>query len=90
MTLNRCAVVLPLLVLLAGCFGSKLTGKEPAELDEFKPGATWKCAGSAKWAEVGSAGLQPAVTRDAVYVANAEGELFRLDPVNGKKVWKIE
>ncbi len=39
--------------------------------------------------KVGSAGLQPAVTRDAVYVANADGELFRLDPVTGNKVWKI-
>lgn len=40
--------------------------------------------------EIGNAGLQPAVTRDAVYAANAGGELFRLDPVSGKKIWKID
>ena len=90
MTLNRSAVVLPLLVLLAGCFGSKLTGKEPAELRDFKPGASMEVRWKRTVGEVGSAGLQPAVTRNAVYVTNADGELFRLDPVNGKKVWKID
>ncbi len=86
----RFAAVLPLLLLLSACFGSKLTGREPAELRDFKPGATMELRWKRNVGKVGSAGLQPAVTRDAVYVANADGELFRLDPVTGKKVWKLD
>jgi len=86
----RSAVVLPVLVLLSGCFGSKLTGREPAELHDFKPAANMEVRWNRNVGEAGNAGLQPAVTRDAVYVANADGELFRLDPVTGKKVWKID
>lgn len=89
MKLNRSALLLPLLVLLAGCFGGKLKGKEPAELHDFKPGASMEVRWKRNVGEVGNAGLQPAVTPGAVYAANADGELFRLDPVSGKKVWKI-
>jgi len=86
----RLAAVLPMLLMLSACFGSKLTGSEPAELRDFKPGATMEVRWKRNVGKVGYAGLQPAVTRDAVYVANADGELFRLDPVNGEKVWKID
>lgn len=85
----RSAVLLPMLALLAGCFGGKLTGKEPAELRDFKADACIEVNWKRHVGEMGNAGLQPAVTLDAVYVANTEGELFRLDPVSGKKVWKI-
>ena len=92
MILYRSAAVLPMLVLLAGCswFGSKSLVREPAELVDFKPAANFEVRWKRNVGEVGNAGLQPAVTRDAVYVANADGELFRLDPVNGKKIWKID
>ena len=91
MILNRTALVLPLLlVLLTGCFGSKLTGKEPAELRDFKQSANMEVRWKRNVGVMGNAGLQPAVTSNAVYVANADGQLFRLDPVSGKKVWKIE
>ena len=92
MILIRSAVVLPLLVLLAGCswFGSNPTGKEPAELRDYKPGASFEVRWKRNVGEAGSAGLQPAVTSDAVYVANADGGLFRLDPVSGKQLWKID
>ena len=40
--------------------------------------------------DVDNAGLQPAVTSNAVYAASAEGELYRLDPVNGSKIWKVK
>jgi outer membrane protein assembly factor BamB len=85
---NHSAVVLPVVILLAGCFGGKLTGKEPAELHDFKSGANMEVRWKRNVGEAGNAGLQPAVTRDAIYVANAEGELLRLDPISGKKVWK--
>jgi outer membrane protein assembly factor BamB len=85
---DRSVVVLSMVVLLAGCFGGKLTGKEPAELRDFKSGANMDVRWKRNVGDAGNAGLQPAVTRDAVYVANADGELFRLDPISGKKVWK--
>jgi outer membrane protein assembly factor BamB len=89
-TFYRSAVIVPMLVLLAGCFGGKLTGKEPAELRDFKSGASMEVRWKRHVGEAGNSGLQPAVTRDAVYVANADGELFRLDPISGKKVWTID
>jgi len=82
-------VIVLVLVLLAGC-SSKPTGKEPAELRDFKAGASMDVRWKRHVGETGNAGLQPAVTRDAVYVANADGELLRLDPVSGNKVWKVD
>ncbi|MDE2117337.1 MAG: outer membrane protein assembly factor BamB [Betaproteobacteria bacterium] len=95
MTFSRTAGLL-LLVLLAGCstvsgwFGGSKTGQEPARLTEFKESAAF----AVRWhQDVGSAGsnaLLPAVTRDAVYAANAKGELFRLERAAGKQVWRAE
>lgn len=89
-------VWLLLLVLLAGCstlsgwFGSGKTGREPAKLAEFKQSARFEV----RWHhDVGDAGnnvLQPAVMRDAVYAANARGELLRLERTTGKQVWKAD
>lgn len=85
-----------LLASLAGCstiadwFPGKKHGRTPAELTEFKPGATI----DVRWHQgVGGAGgsvLQPAVTHDAVYAANGKGEVFRLDPATGKEVWRAD
>jgi outer membrane protein assembly factor BamB len=87
---GRSAVVLPILILLAGCSGGKTTSKEPAELRDFKPGASIEVRWRRNVGETGIAGLQPAVTREAIYVANAEGKLFRIDPVSGKQIWKTD
>jgi outer membrane protein assembly factor BamB len=81
--------VLALTVLLASC-SSKPTGKEPAELISFKETARFDVRWKRNVDEIGNAGLQPVVTRDAVYAANADGELFRLDSISGKKIWKIK
>ncbi len=86
----RLTAVLSMLLLLSACFGSKLTGREPAELRDFEPSATMELRWKRNVGVIGNSGLQAAVTRDAVYVANPDGELFRLDPINGKKVWKID
>lgn len=94
----RIAAALLLLLMLAGCstvsgwFGSgkDKTGKEPAKLVEFKPAATFKVRWHHKIGGSGNSILQPAVTGDAVYAANAKGELFRLDPATGKQVWRVD
>ena len=95
MTFSRTAALL-LLVLFAGCstvsgwFGSSKTGKEPAKLGEFKERAKLEV----RWRhEIGDAGnnvLQPAVMQDAVYAANAKGEVFRLERATGKEVWRAD
>jgi outer membrane protein assembly factor BamB len=87
-----------LLVMLAGCstvsgwFGSggDKTGKEPAKLVEFKQTATFDVRWHHKVGGGGNYILQPAVTSDAVYAANAKGELFRLDPATGNEVWRVD
>lgn len=89
MRLNPGVLLLPVIVLLSAC-SSTPTGREPAELHDFKEKANIEIRWKRHVGEIGSAGIQPAVTHDAVYAANADGELFRLDPVNGKKVWKVD
>jgi outer membrane protein assembly factor BamB len=62
--------------------------KKPGPLPEIKPSATavlnWQ-------AQVGKAGpgFAPAVLADAIYVAAEDGALQRLDPANGRSVWRI-
>ena len=92
MKLGRSAQVLLITLLLSGCswFGNKSLVREPAELSDYKPAAKFELRWKRNIGEAGTAGLQPAVTRNAVYAANAEGELFRLDPVNGDKIWKVD
>jgi outer membrane protein assembly factor BamB len=75
--------------LLTAC-ASKPSGKEPAELRSFKQSANFNINWKRNVGLVADAGLQPAVTRNAIYAANADGEFFRLDPINGKKVWKFD
>lgn len=87
-----------LLVMLAGCStvsgwfgsGSDVVGKEPAKLVEFKQTATFKVRWHSKIGGSGNSILQPVITSDAVYAANAKGELFRLDPATGNQVWRID
>ena len=92
MTFFRSAVLLLTVMLLAGCssFSSKSTGKEPAKLRDYKQNVNLQVRWSRNVGDADNAGLQPAVTRNAVYVANARGELMRLDPVSGKQVWKVD
>jgi len=65
------------------------SSKKPGPLPEFKatasPKVTWQV-------NIGKAapGLEPAVTRDAIYAAAASGALVRVDPATGATVWRIE
>lgn len=89
MKLNRLLVTALLPVLLVAC-GSDKPAIEPAKLVDFKPSAKVEV----RWdADVGGGGqsvLFPAVTREAVFAANAKGKLYRLDRNTGKQVWGID
>jgi len=81
--------------LLAGCAGflesvSGTKPKEPSKLVEFKPSATLEMRWRYDLGDAGGNVLQPAVTKDAVYAANAKGEVSRLERATGKQVWRAE
>ncbi|MCC6195417.1 MAG: outer membrane protein assembly factor BamB [Burkholderiales bacterium] len=62
--------------------------KKPGPLPELTPSAT----ASVNWqAGVGKAvpGFAPAVLPDAIYAASTDGSITRLDPANGRQVWRI-
>jgi len=62
--------------------------KKPGPLPELKASAT----ASISWqAQVGIAGpgFSPAVLSDAIYAAAQDGAILRLDPANGRTVWRI-
>ncbi|MBI3902737.1 MAG: outer membrane protein assembly factor BamB [Nitrosomonadales bacterium] len=80
-------LALSLSVMLAAC-ASGGKAREPAKLGEIKQSAKFEI----RWhREVGQAGvLQAAVTTNAVYAANARGEVFRLERATGKEVWHAD
>lgn len=61
--------------------------KKPGPLPDIKPSAT----ASVDWsASVGKAvpGFAPIVTNDAAYAAAVDGTILRIDPANGRVVWR--
>ena len=88
--IDRCAAWLLLITLAACASDSNKLGKDAAKLAEFKQAATIEI----RWHyDVGNAGnnvLLPAIMPDAIYAANAKGQLFRLERANGKRVWRSD
>ncbi|MBI1424367.1 MAG: outer membrane protein assembly factor BamB [Gammaproteobacteria bacterium] len=95
MNMTRLAAI-ALLAMLTGCstisdwFDSKKNTPEPAKLVDFKPRAAFEVRWHESIGDMGNGELTPALTQDAVFVANAEGKVFRLQRSNGKQVWKID
>jgi outer membrane protein assembly factor BamB len=89
MRLNRQFVALLLPALLAACSSDK-PSIEPAKLVDFKPGAKIEVRWKADVSDSGLSVLSPAVTREAVFAANAKGKLYRFDRDTGKQVWRID
>lgn len=94
MNMSRIAA-LALLASLAGCstisgWFSKKDMAEPAKLVEFKPSAAFKVRWHESIGDMGNSVLTPALTQDAVYVANADGKVYRLQRDNGKQVWRVD
>ncbi len=71
----------------------KVFGREPsnppAELEEIKATYVAKIDWSNNIGDTAKYDYTPAKDSDAVYVANAEGELTKLDAASGKELWRI-
>jgi outer membrane protein assembly factor BamB len=67
-----------------------LTGssKAPGPLPELAPSVTPVIAWQAQVGKA-AAGFAPMVTPDAIYAAAADGTLMRIDPANGRAVWRV-
>jgi outer membrane protein assembly factor BamB len=63
--------------------------KKPGPLPELKPSAT----ASISWqAQIGAAGpgFSPIVLTDAIYAAAIDGTVIRLDPADGRTIWRAD
>jgi outer membrane protein assembly factor BamB len=80
------ALMFPL--LLAACSSDKV-GIDPAKLVDFKPSARIEVLWNVDIGNAGQSVLFPAVTREAVFAANAKGKIYRLDRNTGKQIWSI-
>jgi outer membrane protein assembly factor BamB len=88
-------VAVALLVALGGCstisgWISSEKGEEPAKLVDFKPSATFKVRWHEDVGDMGDSTLQPALTLDAVYAADADGKIYKLQRSSGKQIWRID
>ena len=78
-----------LLAALAGCStASNKLGKDASKLVEFKQSAQLELRWRANVGDAGNNILQPALMPDAVYAANANGKLFKLQRTTGKRLWR--
>lgn len=89
MKLNHHYIAMLLPLLLAACSSDK-PSIEPAKLVDFKSSAKIEVRWDVDVGDEGSSVLFPAVTREAVYAANAKGKLVRLDRNTGKQVWRAD
>ena len=89
MKLNWHTLVALLPLALAACSSDK-PRIEPAMLADFKPAASIEVRWNVDVGDAGQSMLVPAVTREAVFAANAKGKLYRLDRNSGKQVWRID
>jgi len=94
MSMKRITVIF-LLALLTGCstiagWFSEDKSEKPAKLVDFKQTATFKERWHEDVGDMGDSTLTPALTQDAVYAANADGRLYKLQRENGRQIWRID
>jgi outer membrane protein assembly factor BamB len=89
MKMSKRFIVALLPLALLACSSDK-PKVEPAKLVDFKPAAKIEVRWNDDVGNAGESVLFPAVTREAVFAANAKGDLYRYDRNTGKKVWSIE
>ena len=64
------------------------SSKAPGPLPELSPSVTPVIAWQAQVGKA-AAGFAPMVTPDAIYAAAADGTVMRIDPANGRAVWRV-
>ena len=64
------------------------SSKAPGPLPELAPSVTPVIAWQAQVGKA-AAGFAPMVTPEAIYAAAADGTVMRIDPANGRAVWRI-
>jgi len=77
------------LLMLVACSSDK-PKVEPVKLADIKHTASIQVRWKAVVGDAGMSVLFPAVTRTAVYAANAKGRLYRFDRDSGKQKWSID
>ncbi len=74
-------------------FADRVFGREPsnppAKLEDIQATHTAKIDWSSNAGKTEKFDYTPALDSTAVYVANAEGEISKLDPANGRQIWLI-
>lgn len=89
MRLKRQLIVALLPLALVACSSDK-PKIEPAKLVDFQAKAKIEVRWDNDVGDAGQSVLFPAVTREAVFAANADGDVYRFDRNTGKQVWRID
>ncbi|MBI5007171.1 MAG: outer membrane protein assembly factor BamB [Nitrosomonadales bacterium] len=89
MNLDRKFLVALMPLVLVACSSDK-PKLEPAKLVDFQPAAKIEVRWNEDVGDAGQSVLFPAVTREAVFAANADGKVYRLDRNTGKRAWRID
>ncbi|MDO8926391.1 MAG: outer membrane protein assembly factor BamB [Sideroxyarcus sp.] len=89
MRLKRQFIVALLPLALVACSSDK-PKIEPAKLVDFQAKAKIEVRWDNDVGDAGQSVLFPAVTREAVFAANADGDVYRFDRNTGKQAWRID
>ncbi len=73
-----------------GLWGSRDVGEKPAELVSFPPTIELKVLWQGRVGGAGDVVLYPAVARDAIYAAGADGQIVRFSADSGQQQWRVD
>ena len=79
----------PLLILVVAACSSSGKSEKPAKLTDIKSPVAIRVAWRVKVGDGRRSYLQPAVLQNAIYAASTDGDLVRIDPNDGKEVWRV-
>lgn len=75
---------------VGGWFGSGKAAAKPAELVDFKAGASLARAWDASTGTAGGYAFSPATDGAAIYAAGRDGRIVKLDLASGRELWRAE
>jgi outer membrane protein assembly factor BamB len=89
-TLSSCSAVGDIKQLATDTFFGSEPANPPAELEEIKPSYSTKIDWSSNAGKTDKYDYTPAQDSAAVYVANAEGELTKIEATTGRQLWQVK